>query len=194
MATHQKQGPTMPATVTPTGGGCWSFAVEYNSFHQQTWNWCLRDGRVVELGGTTLQAFDFAAFKVDEKSTVVCDPPFVIVDPEDVPGESTTARCRGHSTTTGSDMRENGTVRFVGREVLDIANTSVPTLHYRAEQEISGDQTGRQTSDFWFEAANLMLVRNERNVRVASPAPAPLNSVSYTERGWFELMTLEPQS
>jgi hypothetical protein len=194
MATHQKQGPMMPGTVTSRANGCWSFDIEYNSFHEQTWNWCLRDGRVVELGGTTEQAFDFAAFKIDETNRVVCDPPFVIVDPEDVPGESTTAACRGHSTTTGSDMRDRGTVRFVGREILDIADTSVATLHYRTERAISGDQTGRQTSDFWFAAENLMLVRNEREIRVESPAPAPLNAVTYSERGSFELMRLEPQS
>jgi hypothetical protein len=194
MATHQEQGPTMPATVTATANGCWRFEIEYNSFHQQAWNWCLRDGRVVERGGTTRQAFDFVAFKVDEKSTVACDPPFVLVDPNDAPGASRTTECRGHSQRTGSDMVDRGTVRFVGRENLDIARTPVATLHYRAERSISGDQTGRETTDFWFDARNLMLVRNDRDISVESPAPAPLDSVTYTERGSFELAALEPQS
>ncbi|HEX5095187.1 MAG TPA: hypothetical protein VFX21_04210, partial [Acidimicrobiia bacterium] len=74
--THQTEGPSIPGTVTYGDNGCWTFQVEYNTFHRQTWNWCTRGGRVVELGGTTQQKFDFVAFKVDEQSTITCDPPF----------------------------------------------------------------------------------------------------------------------
>ena len=68
----QQQGRTLPATVTHATNNCWRFEIEYNTFHRQTWNWCARDGRLVEQGGSTHQQFDFVAFKVDENSTVAC--------------------------------------------------------------------------------------------------------------------------
>ncbi len=46
--THQTEGPSIPGTVTYGDNGCWTFQVEYNTFHRQTWNWCTRGGRVVE--------------------------------------------------------------------------------------------------------------------------------------------------
>jgi len=194
MATHQQQGRTLPATVTHATNNCWRFEIEYNTFHRQTWNWCARDGRLIEQGGTTHQQFDFVAFKVDENSTVVCDPPFTIVDTADRPGHTTTSSCRGHSTTSGTDMLARGTVKFVGAASIDVGGTPVPALHYHADRRISAAQTGHEVSDFWFSAANGMLLRNERDIRVVSPAPAPLHTVTYTERGWFQLAALTPRS
>jgi hypothetical protein len=77
---------------------------------------------------------------------------------------------------------------------IDVGGTPVHALHYHAERTISGSQTGHEVSDFWFSVANGMLVRNERDIRVISPAPAPLHSVTYTEHGWFQLEALTARS
>jgi hypothetical protein len=194
LSTQQSQGPTLPATITPDGHGCWRFVVEYNTFHTQGWDWCRDGARIREGGGTTVQKFDFVAYTVDEHSTITCDPPFVIVDTDAHAGDTTTSNCKGHSTTTNGDMVTTGTVRFVAREQLTVDGTTVPVLHYRADRIISGDQTGHESSDFWFATDDGMLVRNERDIEVASPAPAPLNSVTYREHGWFQLASLTPRS
>jgi hypothetical protein len=193
LSTSQAQGPTLPGTVTRGTDGCWTFAIEYNTFHHQTWEWCEQNGTLVERGGTTQQQFDFVAFKVDETSEVTCSPPFVAFDPGAQPGDVTTIRCRGHSETTGTDLTSTGTARFVGRDTLDISGRSVPALHYEMRRSITGDQTGEDFTEIWFSAADGMPLRNEREISIVSPAPAPLDSVTYTERGEWQLDSLEPR-
>jgi hypothetical protein len=193
LSTSQPEGPTLPGTVTHGAAGCWTFAIEYNTFHRQSWEWCEQDGKLVERGGTTDQQFDFVAFKVDETSQVTCDPPFVALDLVAKPGDTTRVQCKGRSETTGTELTSNGTSRFVGRESLEIAGTSVPALHYEIHRTITGDQTGEEDTEMWFSVADGMPVRNEREIRVVSPAPAPLDSVTYTERGEWQLDSLAPR-
>jgi hypothetical protein len=193
LSTSQSQGPELPGTITHDDDGCWTFEIEYNSFHRQSWRWCAEGGRLVERGGVTHQQFDFAAFKVDETSDIVCDPPFVAFDPAADVGSLTTTECRGSSTTTDTDLTTVGTYLLVGRESLNVGGTAVPALHYRARRTISGDQTGEEQVDMWFARRDGMPLRNVREVTAVSPAPAPLDSVTYTERGEWELVSLTPQ-
>lgn len=193
LSTSQTQGPTIPGTVTHTTGGCWTFAVEYNTFHRQTWEWCARGDRLLESGGTTRQQFDFVAFTVDEHSEVVCDPPFALADREARAGAVVSTRCETHSDTTGTDMVSTGTVRFVGRETVDVGGAAVPALHYRADRTFTGDQTGRERTDLWLAERDGLPLRNTRDIQVVSPAPAPLDEVTYSERGEFHLTSLRPQ-
>jgi hypothetical protein len=192
--THQAEGPSIPGTVTYGDDDCWTFQIDYNTFHRQTWDWCARDGRMVELGGTTQQKFDFVAFKVDEHSTFSCDPPFVVVDPRAEPGDTVAVSCRGHSETTDSDMLSSGTNRFAGRETIDVGGRPVDAVHYIAERTMSGDQTGTEHSEMWFAADTGLPLRNERTITVVSPAPSPLDSVTYTEHGSWALQSLTPQT
>jgi hypothetical protein len=194
LSTSQPQGPVLPGTVTHGDSGCWTFQIEYNSFHRQTWDWCSRDGMLFEHGGTTHQQFDFVAFAVDETSRFTCDPPFVAVDPETEPGDAVTSRCTGRSGTSDTEVTSDGASRFVGRESVDIGGTPVPALHYEIRRNLTGDQEGDQRVDMWFAVADGMPLRNERELTVDSPAPAPLNSVTYTERGEFQLDSLEPRT
>jgi hypothetical protein len=84
-------------------------------------------------------------------------------------------------------MTSAGTTRFVGRERLNIAGRKVAALHYVTDRSISGEQTGREHLEMWFSVGNGLPLRNERMIRVMSPAPAPLNEVTYEERGSWQL-------
>jgi hypothetical protein len=192
MSTHQGQGPTMPATVT-RNGNCWSFRIQYNSFHSQSWQWCRSGRRLLESGGVTTQKFDFAAFTVDETTRISCTPPFVAFDPDQRTGTSIVTRCAGHSATTNVDVTTLGTARLVGRDTLHVGNTRVPTLHYAADRVLSGDQQGTEHVEMWFSARDGFPIRNERSVSAVSPAPAPLNSVTYEERGSWQLSSFATQ-
>jgi len=194
LSTHQPQGPPIPGTVTHGADGCWTLEVEYNSFHRQSWEWCMLDGVLEEHGGTTHQKFDFGAFTVDETSVIVCDPPFVAVDASAEPGDTVRTRCEGDSETTDSRVLSRGTMEFVGRTTVDVAGQAVPALHYRAERELSGDQTGTERLDMWFAERDGLPLRNEREIRVVSPAPAPLDEVVYTEHGEWHLTSLVPRT
>jgi hypothetical protein len=194
LSTGQSQGPEMPGTIRAGKRGCWTFEIEYNSFHRQSWDWCVRDGRLVERGGTTHQQFDFVAFQVDETSDITCRPPFVVVDPVASPGAVRPVHCTGASKTTDTEMSSDGTSRFIGRESLDIGAATVPALHYRMQRAITGEQTGKERTDMWFAAADGMPLRNERRITVVSPAPAPLDSVTYTEQGAWQLASVTPRT
>ena len=83
LSTGQSQDGNLPGTVTTGADGCWTFAIDYNSFHRQTWSRCATDGRLVELGGTTDQRFDFGVFSQSEHTAVLCNPPDRALRPDD---------------------------------------------------------------------------------------------------------------
>jgi len=192
LATSQRQGPSMPATVTLEADGCWTLALEFNSFHTQTWDWCLDAAGVVETGGLVEQSFDFAAFKVDEHSVSRCDPPVRMLTRGAQPGQEWARRCSTVSSTARTTNVSEGVVVFVGLESLMIAGAAQPALHYRVETTISGGQEGEDRLDVWFAPDTSLLLRASRDLRVTSPAPAPLDEVTYTESGEFTIRTIAP--
>lgn len=194
LATHQSQDGNLPGTVTSGAGGCWSFAIEYNSFHRQTWGRCAVDGRLVERGGTTDQKFDFGAFTQSEHTDVACDPPTTLYDPATAPGHRGPVRCGGHSRTTKADMTEQGRVTFLGRTTVVVGATRVAALHYEQDLTLTGDQTGSQHEDVWIAADDALPLRDQRTITVVSPAPAPLGHVTYTEHGNWQLTSLTPRT
>jgi len=194
LATHQSQNGNLPGTVTRGSRGCWTFAIQYNSFHRQTWTRCPVGGRLVERGGTTDQKFNFGVLSQSEHSVVTCDPPTTISDPTTAPGDRLPVRCSGHSVTTKADMIQRGSITFIARTSVVVNGTRVAAWHYAHDFTISGDQTGSQHEDVWIAAENALPLREERSITVVSPAPAPLNRVTYTERGSWRLTSLTPRT
>lgn len=192
LGTAQPQGPQLPAIVTTTGDGCFTFTIEYNEHHSQDWYFCEDDGTLVETGGSTTQEFDFVAFQVDNVTLFECDPPGLRVDPDAEPGDSWMQECTGHSDANDTTTVSSGTNTFVGVDDLTVDGETIATLHYRQERTIGGDQSGTTSEDVWFAADSMLPVREERSSRIESPAPAPLGSVTYTEEGWWQLADLEP--
>jgi hypothetical protein len=191
LASTQDQGPTLPATVT-VDGRCFTFRIAYNEHHAQEWRLCRRDGKLVEVSGTTEQEFDFVAFTADDETTLTCDPPGVRVDPADEPGDRRRQSCEGVSARDGSSTISDAVNIFVGVETLTIGGSEVETLHYRQRSTVTGDRNGTSTEEIWFDAETMLPVRQERTIRVDSPAPAPLNQVTYREEGWFQATSLTP--
>jgi hypothetical protein len=193
LATQQSQAGNLPGTVTWGADGCWTFAIEYNSFHRQTWDRCSRNGRLVEPRNTTDQKFDFGALSQSEHTVVVCAPPITIFDPKAAPGDRVATRCTGRSQTTKADMSQRGAVTYVGRTRVEVAGERVPALHYTQVIRISGDQTGASQEDLWLGLNGLPL-QERRTISVKSPAPAPLNEVTYTEQGTWRITSLTPRT
>jgi len=194
LATSQRQGPTEPATVAVGADGCWTFRVDFNSFHDQTWNRCARGGQLVETGGRTDQRFDFVTFKMSEHSTVTCEPPIVLADPAARAGTATAVRCTGHSSTTNANFTQSGTATFVGRESVMVAGTPVSAFHTREALALSGDQTGAVHIDLWVATNDGLPLRERHDINVVSGAPAPLDHVTYTEQGSWTLTSLTPRT
>jgi hypothetical protein len=192
MNTRQIQGPTEPGTVTALRGGCWLFQIDFNSFHSQRWARCNERGRIVEKGGAADQKFDFVMFKQSDHGTTTCNPPFDVSDPHASPGTTWPVRCRVRSSATGATAVQNGTMTFLGHTTVVINGTPVTALHARENLQLSGGQTGNVYVDLWLTPDGLPL-REQHNISVVSPAPSPINHVSYTESGSWQLTSLEPQ-
>lgn len=82
----------------------------------------------------------------------------------------------------------------VGRTTVVVGGTRVPALHYSQSFKLTGDQSGAQHEDFWLAAANGLPLQEERTISVNSPAPSPLNQVTYTEHGSWRLTSLTPRT
>ena len=117
---------SLPGTEPPAPGGCSTSAIEYNSFHKQTWTWCAADGRLVERGNTTDQKFDFGPLSQSEHTEVVCNPPTTFYDPATKPGHKTPVRCKGRSETTKANINQRGRITFVRRTTIVVGGTRVP--------------------------------------------------------------------
>jgi hypothetical protein len=194
MATHQSQDGDLPGTVTPGADGCWTFTMEFNSFHRQTWRRCVVDGRLIERGNATDQKFDFGPLSQSEHTEIVCDPPVVLYDPAAVPGQHHPVRCRGRSQTTKASQVQRGRITLVGHTTVVVGGTRVPAAHLRQDVTITGDQRGSDHEDLWIATADGLPLRDEHRITVESPAPAPLNQVTYSEHGSWLLTTLEPRN
>jgi hypothetical protein len=190
--THQAQGPSMPGTVTIQADGCWVFRLDYNSYHSQTWRRCPEDGKLRETGGTTDQKFDFGFFKQSEHSVVTCDRPVLVADLAAPPGTVHDMHCTGRSTTTDSAMTQTGTFTLVGPDTVDVGGQDVAAVHGRQEVKVSGDQTGTVRLDIWFAASDGLPLREEHHISVVSPAPSPIDEVTYTEDGAWKVSSLSP--
>ena len=194
LSTQQSQVGSLPGTVTTGAGGCWTFAIEYNSFHRQTWNRCVTDGRLVERGGTTDQRFDFGVFSQKEHTVIVCTPPIVLDDPSVAAGDTGTVRCDGHSQTTGADQQQRGRITYLGRTTVTVQGRRVAAVHYRQDVTIGGGQKGSTHEEVWLAAADGLPLRETRTIEVVSPAPAPIHEVTYREHGSWRLASLTPRT
>ncbi len=187
----QNQGPLMPATVTHRTDGCWTFRIDYNTAHWQTWIYCPRNGGLVELGGQTFERWDFVFTKYDSTSTFTCDPPSVAIRATMRAGDQWRQTCSGKSSGTTGTATTSGPYTFVGPENVVVGGTAVPAYHFRQVRTLSGNQTGTQSADLWFAVNDGLPLRNERQVTVHTDTV--IGSSTYTESGSFELTSLVPQ-
>ena len=194
LTTRQVQGPTEPGTIVAKPNGCWQFRLDFNSFHSQTWNRCATKKTLTESGNTTDQRFDFVAFKVSEHSQITCAPPIVVADPSAAPGTSAPMRCTGRSQTTKASFTQTGTARFVGLETVTIGSVQVPAMHTREDVLTNGTQHGASHIDIWFALSNGLPLKETHSINIVSPAPAPIDNVTYTEHGSWQLTSMTPRT
>jgi hypothetical protein len=187
----QHQGPRMPATVTHRADGCWTVRLDYNSRHWQTWEYCPRDGGLVERGGETFETWDFVFTKYDSTSRFSCDPPAIVIRAQMRAGDSWSQSCRGTSSGTEGEAVSSGPFTYVGEETIDVGGTQVPAHRFHQERTLRGSQTGTQTAELWFAKRSGLPLRNEREVTVHTDTI--VGSSTYTERGSFRLTSLQPE-
>ncbi len=188
----QGQGPNLPGTVTHRSDGCWTLRIDFSTQHWQTWNYCPRDGGLIETGGETWERWDFVVTSYDSTSTFTCDPASVVIRAGMRAGDAWEQRCRGTSSGTKGDAVSAGTFTFVGAEEVVVGADRVPAYHFRQERTLSGNQTGTQTADLWFAVKDGLPLRNDRTVDIRTDTV--VGASTYTEHGSFQLTSLQPQS
>jgi glycosyl-4,4'-diaponeurosporenoate acyltransferase len=186
----QRQGPSMPGTVTHDRPGCWTFRIDYSSKHHQSWRYCARGGSLAEVGGESEQLLDIVVTDVHVASSTTCPAGVVAISPDARPGDRQVQSCRATSTGATLPVTAAGPTTFVGFERVAVGGTSVRALHYHRERTFSGGQEGSEVLDLWFDARSALPLRNRHVVRVRTDSP--LGLLTYTERGEFRLARLRP--
>ncbi len=188
--TTQEWGPTMPASITSDGDGCWTWHVEYNTNHWQEQDLCADGNRLLETGGTSMQRFDFGAFTTVDTVVAVCEPPGEAIRADAEPGDTWSQSCVGRNEERDTEVTTAGTNTFVGAEEIEIGGETVATLHYLIRRTLSGDQTGEESTERWYSVKDGMLLRVTSDITVETPSP--LGDVTFTQQGEFELESLTP--
>jgi hypothetical protein len=183
----QTDGAVMPATVTHHPDGCWTFTLDYNEAHTQTWRYCIDESNrtLVEQGGQTFQRWDLGALTVENTSTFVCDPPAFAFDPDAIPATEWNQRCEGTNSQTAGVTVSVGPYVFLEAETLTVGGDDIATHHYRQTRTLSGAQTGTQTAEIWIAVDDGLPLRIERAVELDSSSP--VGTITYTENGWWQL-------
>lgn len=187
----QQDGETIPATVEHQADGCWTFRIDYNEAHWQDWTLCPSGDGLVQPLGHTYQAWDFGTAEIGNLATFECeaDTPFIVTDLD--PDESVPRRCIGTNEQVSGTTDSRGTLTFVGTDTLEVGGVQVEAWRFRQNAEFSGAQTGTEEVDFWFAVEDGMPLRGERSVAIGSESP--VGTIDYTEEGWWQLASLEPQ-
>jgi hypothetical protein len=187
----QSEGPSIPGTVTHRSNGCWRLRLDYSSNHYRRWDFCVRKGTLVEVGYRVWQRWDFGSFAIDNLSSLVCEPPAVVLEAGMTDGEKWPADCRGDSTMISGTTISTGTHRLVGTEKVDVGGAEVDAFHFRDDRTVSGVQSGTEHFDFWL-AADGLLLKGAQRIEVESGG-SPLGNVTYTQQSGFSLTSMSPQ-
>jgi hypothetical protein len=190
LGTQQRWGNVVPAIVAREDARCWSWTVDFNTHHSQSFRYCARGAATVETGGTTKQAFAFPGITVTDTYRFTCSTAPVMRRTGARAGAMTPLRCRGVSLERGAHVTATGTTTFVGRERVRVGPAHVDADHVRSVRELAGSQRGVEQTDVWVARANGLPLRMTRTLRVHSPAP--VGSVTYTEAGSITLASLTP--
>jgi len=182
----QTEGPEMPGTVSHGSGGCWTFRLDYSSNHWRKWKFCADADGLHEVGNRVFQRWDFVVRSIDNLAVMTCDPPAVVIERGMQPGDEWESECRGSNSQIAGTTISSGTHRFVGREPVEVAGTTVEALHLRDHRVVSGAQSGTEDFDLWLTEQGLALQGRQR---IVVESDSPLGRITYTQEGAFVLVS-----
>jgi len=188
--TSQNYGASVPVTVTHRGDSCWTTTVDFNTAFQQRWDYCIENGVLTEHGNYTTTAWDLGAASITNKSEFLCSPPGTLISPGERRNEVSTYICSGTSDNIEGTTTSSVTFESLGMATLTVGDTQVPTFHYKERDELTGPQRGSTVIDYWYAAADMLLVRMERHIDLRTNSP--VGDVTYREDGEWQLSTLTP--
>jgi hypothetical protein len=191
--TSQQDGTLVPVTVSYHSSTCWQMRLDYNVAHWEDYVFCPSASGLRQASNQVFQSWDFGVTSVTNLSTVKCPANTVVVPRDPKVGARLTWTCLEHNTNAviGSVMTSTR-ARIVGFKTLRIGGVAVPTVEERQTATLTGNQTGRVLTDWWFATSTGLPVRMDRHRIVQSPSP--VGTVTYTEDGSGVLTSLKPRT
>jgi len=187
----QRDGATMPASVTYVKHGCWRWRVDYNVAHWEAYNFCPTSANLLEGAEVNWQSWDFGTVKVTNLEQVTCRPPAVVVPGTPRPGQTFRWTCAGANTAVSGTTRQQVVVHLVGTTNLVIGGKATPTVHEVLDTSLSGVQHGSVTENWWFSRTSGLPVKMTRTVVINSTSP--IGTVTYHEDGSWQMASLDPK-
>lgn len=188
----QRDSVEMPASIVHRADGCWTFTLDYNEAHWQSWDYCTRvdAGTIEETGGQTYQRWDLGAVTIENLTTFVCEPAVVSFSLSAQAGDGWEQSCSGSSTQIEGGTVSAGRYELIGAETIVIGGESVPAHRYRRQRTLSGSQNGTLVEDIWMAVPHGLPLRAERTIAVSSSSP--VGNIEYEESGRWELLSRSP--
>jgi len=188
----QKDGATMPATVTHLSNGCWRWHLDYNAAHAEEYVFCPTEAGLTQSTNVNIQHWDYGAFKVSNIAIMTCPAGSVVLPSAPSTGQKLTWSCSETSTAISGLSQSTTKAHIVGVEPLRIGSATVETAHEVQETTLSGTQTGTVTENWWFDVTNGLPVRIDREIMVHTASP--LGAITYTESGSWQMASLTPHT
>ncbi len=187
----QRDGSTMPASVTFVNNGCWRWRVDYNVAHWEAYNFCPTRSALLEGAEVNWQSWDFGTVKVTNLEQVFCQKEAVVLPLHPRPGQTFRWSCTGTDTAVAGKTIQRVVVHIVGTTDVRIAGASVPAVHEVQVTTLKGVQQGSVTENWWFRQGSGLPLRLTRKVIVYSSSP--IGTVTYHESGVWQIASLVPE-
>ncbi len=197
---EQLQGPVMKGEVAPVPRGdggvaadCYAFSLSASATHSWTLNLCQHGDRLVEASGQDEQVWIFGTSRSPNLATWSCTPENLILGPTVERDKQAPHLCEGKNTTPpDSGFQQGGLLKFLGREVMNVAGQEVPVVHVEITRTVTGStQSGTQALELWLDARSSLPVRGARSSAVTTSAPF-FGQLRYAETSEFQLQSLSP--
>lgn len=190
LSLSQRQGPSLPGTVTLEGSSCWVFKMDFSTHHWQSWRYCRHGDDLWEASGQTWQLWSIGPVQVTNLTTMTCRPGSMALPGKATLGQQWQAKCSGTSTTVKGRVVSEGPYRLVGLPTLRIGGEEVQAAHFLRLRTDSGAQKGEERSEVWLDRRTGLPLRAEQSVKVVTATP--FGSSRYTQVGHFQLRSLTP--
>ncbi len=158
-------GPTATITIAHDGADCFAMTFQLRTDYTETMHFCVRGLEFVEDTETRFQKFALGSTAQTNEKCVPGDVYFSTARtlgtwPHDCTGQNTDDK------TDASSFRTAGTYVYLENANLAVMGHAVLTRHFNDTRQVTGAQTGSNTSDWWFSAEDGTLARFTRKIDV----------------------------
>ena len=169
------------ANSTHAGGCTWRNEFDVAQENVDTRTLCSQPGRLLQVEDRRAVTF----FGQTESEDLHCDPPIVVHDVSEAPGDTRDTVCHSSDTTA----YVHGT--YVGRESVTVGTASVDAVHLRVHGILKGRANGTADEQMWILPQTGLVLRWERLENADANAAFGAN-IHYHEHSSFTLESLTP--